>query len=454
MNIACASSKIILGLSSLLVAGQGALAAQSRPNVLLIYADDQGALDLNCYGSGDLHTPNLDRLAMQGVRFTQFYGAPICSPSRGALLTGLYTRNSGVTGNAGPKMFLPGDRATIAEMMKSGGYRTALVGKWHLGSAPEALPNARGFDYFFGHRGGCIDNYSHFFYWDGPNRHDLWQNDTEVWRNGRFFPDLAAEEVEKFIQGGGRGGSEKPWFVYWAINLPHYPLQGTGKWLEFYKDKGLGDQRIKYAAFISTLDEVVGRVIDYLDATGQRDNTIVIYQSDNGHSVEERNGRGGGNAGPYRGAKFSMFEGGIRLPAIISWPGRLPQNEVRDQLCGNVDWFPTIAELCSVDMAPYPVDGKSLAPVIRDAKAPAAHATYHMDINNQWMVRKGDWKLYHNPSDPVSGARFGSDDKYYLTNLKMDVSESSNLAGKYPEVVKELMAERERFAGGNPRAAD
>jgi arylsulfatase A-like enzyme len=444
---AAISSKIIIGLSSLLALGQHAKAAQSRPNVLLIYGDDQGSLDLNCYGSKDLRTPNLDRLAEQGVRFTQFYGAPVCSPSRGALLTGLYTRNAGMTGNAGPRMMLPGDRTTMAEMMKASGYDTALMGKWHLGSAPDTLPNAQGFDYFLGHLGGCIDNYSHYFYWGGPNRHDLWENNTEIWRNGRFFPQLTADAVRKYVDGHKQARAQKPWFIYWAINLPHYPLQGTEKWLEYYKDKGLGDQRMKYAAFISTLDEVVGQVIDYLDATGQRENTIIIYQSDNGHSVEERNGSGGGNAGPYRGAKFSMFEGGIRLPAIISWPGRLPQNEVRDQLCGNVDWFPTIAELCGIDMISYPVDGRSLLPILKDADAPSAHATYHIDINNQWMVRKGDWKLCYNPVDPVANIKFENEDKYYLTNLKMDVSEAANLAKKYPDIVEDLKEERTRFAG-------
>ena len=444
------TTKTLIGLSSLslslLAIGQLAHAAQARPNVLLIYADDLGSLDLNCYGSKDLYTPNLDRLATQSTRFTQFYGAPVCSPSRGSLLTGMFTRHAGLTNNAGPNAVLPGERVTIAEMMKANGYATAAIGKWHIGDAsrPETLPNAQGFDYFFGHRGGCIDNYSHFFYWAGPNRHDLWQNNTETWRNGRFFPQLTVDEIKNFIPK-----QQTPWFIYWAINMPHYPLQGTEKWLDYYKDKGLSDQRMKYAAFVSTLDEIVGQILTWIDQTGRRENTIIIFQSDNGHSTEERNGFGGGNAGPYRGAKFSLFEGGIRLPSMISWPaGRIPQNEVRDQLCGNIDWFPTIAELCGIDMAPYrDVDGKSLMPVLNDAKAPTPHPVYHFDNGDQWMVRKGDWKLLYNALDSVANIRYNhGDDQYYLTNLAMDISEKNNLAKQYPQIVEELKALRKTYA--------
>jgi len=450
------TTKAITSLASLsltlLVAGQLAGAAQAKPNVLLIYADDLGSLDLNCYGSKDLYTPNLDRLATQGTRFTQFYGAPVCSPSRGSLLSGMFTRHAGLTNNAGPNAVLPGARVTIAEMMKTAGYATAAIGKWHVGVAehPETLPNAQGFDYFFGHRGGCIDNYSHYFYWSGPNRHDLWQNNTEVWRNGQFFPQLTVGEVQNFIQR-----QQGPWFVYWAINVPHYPLQGTEKWLAYYKDKGLPDQRMKYAAFVSTLDEIVGQVLSWLDQNALRENTIIIFQSDNGHSTEERNGFGGGNAGPYRGAKFSTFEGGIRLPAMISWPGRIPQNETRDQLCGNIDWFPTIAELCAIDMTPYAdVDGKSIMPILADPKAPTRHPDYYFDIGDQWSVRKGDWKLIYNAIDPVANIRYNhGPDQYYLTNLAMDISEKNNLAKKYPQIVEELKTLRQAYVDkvGDPK---
>lgn len=459
------ASKAIIGLSSLslLAAGQlvNVTTAQPRPNVLLIYTDDQGSIDLNCYGSNDLYTPNIDRLASQGVRFTQFYAAPMCSPSRASLLTGMFTRRAGLTNNASQSAVLPPERVTIAEMMKASGYNTALIGKWHQGanSRPDTLPNAQGFDYFFGHRGGCIDNYSHFQYWGGPNSHDLWQNDTEIWRAGQSFPQLTVDEIKNYIRKTTAPGAnpQKPWFIYWAINLPHYPLQGTEKWLDYYKDKGLAPRRLRYAAFMSTLDETVGQVLDYLDKAGLRENTIIIYQSDNGHSTEERSYNGGGSAGPYRGAKFSTFEGGIRMPAIISWPARIPQNQVRDQLCGNIDWFPTIAELCGINIARYKdIDGKSLMPVINAPDAPAPHAIYHIDSGDQWMVRKGDWKLIYNANDTVANIRYNTDgdpDQYYLTNLSKDISEKNNLAKKHPEIVAELKVLRKAFTDetGEPK---
>jgi len=447
-----------LSLTFLAVAplANAATTAQPRPNVLLIYADDQGSIDLNCYGAKDLYTPNLDRLAAQGTRFTQFYGAPMCSPSRASLLTGMFDRRAGLTDNASQNAVLPPERTTIAEMMRAAGYNTALMGKWHLGAStrPDTLPNAQGFDYFFGHRGGCIDNYSHFQYWGGPNSHDLWQNDTEIWRAGHFFPQLTVDEIKNYIQKNAAAATpanpQKPWFIYWAINLPHYPVQGLEKWLDYYKDKGLTLQRLRYAAFITTLDEIVGQILDYLDQTGLRDNTIVIYQADNGYSTEERNYYGGGNAGPYRGAKFSTFEGGIRLPAMISWPGHLPQNQVRDQLCGNIDWFPTIAELCGIDLAPYrDIDGKSIIPIINDPKTPTLHPVYHIDSGDQWMVRKGDWKLIYNANDTVANIRYnanGNPNQYYLTNLAADISEKENLARQHPQVVAELRALRQAFA--------
>ena len=165
-----------------------------KPNVVLIFTDDQGTIDVNCYGAKDLYTVNLDRLAAEGTRFTQFYvGAPVCSPSRAALMTGRYPRCAGLLSNAPSDKGRPGmptEQVTIAEMLKSAGYATGHVGKWHLGYTPETMPNGQGYDYSFGHMGGCIDNYSHFFYWQGPNRHDLWRNGTEVWHDGEFFGDL------------------------------------------------------------------------------------------------------------------------------------------------------------------------------------------------------------------------------------------------------------------------
>ncbi len=175
-----------------------------RPNVVLIFTDDQGTIDVNCFGAKDLYTPNLDGLARRGTRFTQFYvAAPVCSPSRAALLTGRFPQRAQLAGNTSSQKGKPGmptEQITIAELMKSAGYATGHVGKWHLGYTAETMPNGQGFDYSFGHTGGGIDNYSHYFYWSGPNLHDLWQNGKEVWRDGEFFGDLMAEECTKFIE--------------------------------------------------------------------------------------------------------------------------------------------------------------------------------------------------------------------------------------------------------------
>ena len=410
----------------------------ARPNVLLIFTDDQGSIDVNCYGAKDLDTPHLDGLARRGVRFTQFYAAaPVCSPSRAGLMTGRVPQRAGVPGNvssAKGQAGMPAEQVTIAEMLKEAGYATGHVGKWHLGYTPETMPGGQGFDETFGHMGGCIDNYSHFFYWNGPNRHDLWQNGEEIWRDGEFFPDLMVKECRQFLEKH----REEPFFLYWAINVPHYPLQGTTAWRERYQS--LPDPRREYAAFVSTMDEKIGEVLRTLDELKLRENTIVIFQSDHGHSTEERTFGGGGNAGPYRGAKFSLFEGGIRVPAMISWPGQLPENEVRGQLATGCDWFPTIAELCKAELPQRKLDGKSLVAVIKSPEADSPHREFHWQMGNQWAVREGDWKLIGNPRDTSNLAPLTKDDRLFLANLKEDVGERKNLAKEHPEIVSKLQS--------------
>lgn len=304
-------------------------AATGKPNVIVIYTDDQGTLDLNIYGAKDLYTPHMDALARSGVRFTQFYAAaPVCSPSRASLLTGRYPQRAQLTGNApgdyGAKGGMPTEQFTMAEMFRAAGYTTGHLGKWHLGYSEPTMPLAQGFDYSFGFMGGCIDNYSHFFYWAGPNRHDLWRNGKEIWEDGKYFPAITTNEVNMFMEKN----KSKPFFIYWALNNPHYPLQGTDKWRKYYKD--LPSPRDKYAAVISTMDEQIGQVMAKIKSLGISEKTIVVFQSDHGFSEEERTFSGGGFAGPYRGSKFSLFEGGIRIPAFISWPGHIASNQVRD----------------------------------------------------------------------------------------------------------------------------
>jgi arylsulfatase A-like enzyme len=202
---------VILLLLALVASVPSPAQSVRPPNVLLILSDDQGTLDLNIYGSADLYTPNLDALARSGTRFTQFYvAAPVCSPSRAALLTGRVPQRAGVPGNVGlTAPGLPPEQVTIAEMLKPLGYRTGIIGKWHLGHVLKDGPLDQGFDYFFGHKRGCIDNYSHFFYWNGPNEHDLWRNQHEIFEDGTHFSDLMVRETKEFLANN----REEPFFT-------------------------------------------------------------------------------------------------------------------------------------------------------------------------------------------------------------------------------------------------
>jgi len=423
--------------------------AQKRPNVIVIYTDDQGSVDLNSFGAKDLVTPNMDNIVMSGVRFTQFYASPVCSPSRASLLTGKNPQRAGVERNSSAHLSqetgLPGTEYTMAEMFKDAGYSTAHIGKWHLGYAEEMSPNAQGFDHSFGHLVGCIDNYSHYFYWNGPNRHDLFRNGKEVYYEGQFFPDLMVKEASEFIYKN----KNKPFFIYFAVNMPHYPYQGDHKWLKYYQEKGLAYPRDLYAAFLSTQDDRIGILLRQLEDMGLRENTIIIFQSDNGHSTEERAHFGGGSAGPYRGAKQCLFEGGMRVPAAISWAGRIPVGEVRNQFAVNTDWMPTLAELCAIKLDAKDLDGISLVPIINDNQRNTLHSQgYTWQYKDMWAVRKGKWKLLGNPFD-TSATDFKFKSDRFLVNIENDPGEIENLINKYPEIAAELEQQYENWKENN-----
>lgn len=405
------------------------VATARKPNVIIIFTDDQGTIDMNCYGAKDLVTPHMDRLAQRGVRFTQFYSAaPVCSPSRVGLLTGRTPQHGGLSGNVGLEAEgMPSSQVTIAEEFKRAGYNTAHIGKWHLGHHPETIPNGQGFDYSFGHLVGCIDNYSHFFYWSGPNKHDLWRNGKEIFCDGKFFPELMVNEASDFIEQN----KNDPFLIYFAMNTPHYPYQGSPEWLEHYQD--LPYPRNLYAAFLSTMDEYIGQLLKKVDDAGLTENTIIVFQSDHGASQEVRAHSGGGNAGPHRGAKFSLYEGGIRVPAMISWPGKIPENVVRNQVATGCDWYPTLMELCEISPSGHPLDGRSLLPIIRSEKAPTAHQRFHWKSGQAIAVREGRWKLI------MTGKRVE------LYDLPNDLGEAQNLAEKFPEIVKRLQEESQSY---------
>jgi arylsulfatase A len=400
-----------------------------QPNVIVIFTDDQGTVDMNIYGAKDLATPHMDSLGRRGVRFTQFYAAaPVCSPSRVGLLTGRTPQRGGLSGNVGlDSVGMPSAQVTIAEELKKAGYATAHIGKWHLGHSEQTIPNGQGFDYSFGHLVGCIDNYSHFFYWSGPNKHDLWRNGKEVFHNGQFFPDLMVKEAGEFIDKN----KNRPFFVYFAMNTPHYPYQGSPEWLEHYKD--LKYPRSLYAAFLSTMDERIGQLIEKVDSLGLTKDTIFVFQSDHGASTEVRAHKGGGSSGPHRGAKFSLYEGGLRIPAIISWPGHIPEDQIRGQVATGCDWYPTILELCKLPAATHKIDGKSLMPIIESAEAASAHTAFCWKSGRSWAIREGKWKLI------VTGK------KSELYDIPNDLGEAKNLAGEFPEVVTRLRKSSQEY---------
>lgn len=433
-------SNTILCITGFSLASAAASAGTpAKPNVILIYTDDQGTLDAGCYGAPDLHTPNIDSLASDGIRFTQFYAAPVSSASRASLMTGQFSLHAGLTGNAGYKG-LPLEKETLAERMHDNGYQTACIGKWHLGSWKEYAPNSRGFDYFWGFLGGCIDSYSHFYYWGGPNMHDLWENDREIYEPGKFFARETMNHIQSYIDSRDK---DSPFFLYWAINIPHYPLQPAEKWLDYYRE--LPSPRRMYAAFVSTFDEYLGELRIFLRSRGLDENTIIIFQSDNGHSTEVRTFGKGGYCGEYRGGKFSLFEGGIRVPAVISWPGHIPENEVRNQMAMNIDWFPTLAELCELDREGMDNDGKSLVPVIMDGTAASPHEVLHFDFEQQWAVRYGNWKLINNAIDVLPDDKNKVIEGLFLSNVNIDPSERTDYKDKYPEVTEKLLSLRKEY---------
>ncbi len=423
----------------------GTTAARS-PNVVVLLADDMGIGDVGCYECTDIKTPHLDALAAAGVRFTNYYSAaPVCSPSRAALLTGRYPIRAGVPSNCSSKPGDPGmpaDEITFAELAAKRAYATAIVGKWHLGFSSDTRPNAQGFDFFFGHHAGCIDYYSHMFYWQTPYHHDLYRNRTEVREEGRYMTDLIVREATQFIDAHRAG----PFLLYVAFNAPHYPTQAPERLCRQYAH--LKGPRAAYAPLVAGLDEAVGRIVDRLRTLGLDRDTLVFFTSDNGPSIEDRANGGGGSAGPFRGHKFSLFEGGIRMPAILVWPGTVPANETREQLAIAMDLFPTIAEAIGADPpAGRTLDGKSWLPLLKD-RAAAGHETLFWAQGNQAAVRQGRWKLVRNGLDaegPGRQAPLTGDDAVFLADLTADPSERSNLRLAHPDIARDLLARHERW---------
>ncbi|MCK4886010.1 MAG: sulfatase-like hydrolase/transferase [Planctomycetes bacterium] len=436
VTAACAGTASLLNEDAL--AASHFKKGKRRPNVILILSDDQGTVDANCYGADDLYTPNIDALARRGVRFTQFYvPAAVCTPSRGALLTGRYPLRNGAGDNF---KSLKSNEITIADVFKQAGYRTGIFGKWHVGDAIDQGPLSKGFDEFVGFRGGCFDNYTHSGYdfegklvcgcndgGSGPNAngHDLWRGKERLHEEGTFFPDIMVRETNRFIEEN----KDKPFFVYVPFNVPHYPEQGSEEWKHIYKTKGMTMPRLSYAAFLSTMDDKIGQILDKVRQLNLTEDTLVIFQSDHGYSTEARANGGGGSSGIFRGNKFEVWEGGIRVPCIVSLPGVIPENQTRDQVATSMDWLSTCAAICDIKLPGLSLDGKNILPILKSSKAPTPHKILHWQWKNKttkkWAVREGDWKLV-------------SQNGLFLSNMAVDPSETKNLASKHPKKVSHL----------------
>ncbi|MFK7695238.1 sulfatase-like hydrolase/transferase [Paenibacillus sp. HJGM_3] len=417
-----------------------------KPNCIVIYCDDLGYGDLGCFGSDAIRTPHLDALAADGAQLTSWYSnSPVCSPSRASLLTGQYPMRTGVNhilgGRRGTNGLSPASK-TLAQRFKDHGYRTAGFGKWHLGSSPETKPNQRGFDEFFGFMAGCIDYYSHIFYWGLPNVnpvHDLWHNGKEVWSNGRYMTELITEKTVDYIQTH----KEEPFFLYVAYNAPHYPMHAPEKYMERYKH--LPWDRQVMAAMISAVDDGVGEIAAALKRADLYEDTVIFFSSDNGPSSESRNFLDGtedvyygGSAGIFRGHKASLFDGGIREPAILSYPRRIPKGQVCDEVGIMADITPTI-----LDLAGFPVpsageiDGLSVVPMVT-AGAPTPHSRLFWEYGDQLAVREGKWKLVLNGKLDFSRSQ---PDAVHLSDLEADPGERINLKDIHPELANRLELE-------------
>ena len=414
----------------------------SRPNVMVILFDDLGTHDFGYMGASDLKTPNIDRLAAGGTVCQNWYSnAPVCAPARSALMTGRYPIRNGVANNGSP---LRPTEKTIASVLKDGGYNTALTGKWHLGSTPETVPNAHGFDYYYGFLEGCVDFYSHRFYWGEPKRanfHDLWRNRQEIFEDGRYLTERIGEEAVGFITQK----RQSPFFLYSAFNAVHYPMHAPQKYLERFPN--LAQERRMYAAMLAAADDAIGTMVNALERTGQRDNTLIFLLGDNGATTERRAGlnQNPATAGrnlPHRGYKFSTFDGGMHVPALVNWPGHVPAGKRNNQILMTADILPTI---CQVTGTPLPsgriLDGRNIWPVLTEnGKSPHDYVAWAN--GPQLAIRKEKWKLVLNgvvhDSTPEGEKPLQGEDAVFLSDLESDPGETKNLRRQHPNIVDEL----------------
>ncbi|MFO0952814.1 MAG: arylsulfatase [Isosphaeraceae bacterium] len=424
-------------------AGPARADGPARPNIVLIVADDLGYGDLGCYGQREVKTPNIDRLAAEGTRFTQCYaGSTVCAPSRCALMTGLHTGHARIRGNA-PVPLKPED-VTLARVLQNAGYATGLVGKWGLGDADTTgIPNAQGFGTFFGF---LNQHHAHNYYpeylWTNTRRTPLAGNvvgkaDNVSVERAQYAPDLFEREALRFIDEHQKG----TFFLFLASILPHANNErgrADGNGMEVpsdapYSDKPWPAPQKNHAAMITRLDDCVGKVVARLKALGLDQNTLILFSSDNGPHKE-----GGGDpaffrsSGGLRGFKRALYDGGVRVPMIARWPGKVPAGAVSEQVWAFWDLLPTLAEVAAAE-APKGLDGVSVAPVILGKKAEVSRPPLYWEFHEGGFAqaaRDGRWKAVR----PQRGR------PTELYDISADPSESRNVAADHPEVVARLDA--------------
>tara|TARA_A100001037_G_C15127485_1_gene626990 strand:- start:1139 stop:2446 length:1308 start_codon:yes stop_codon:yes gene_type:complete len=413
-----------------------------KPNILFILADDLGWGDVSYHGS-DIRTPAIDRLAESGIQLEQHYVCPMCTPTRVSFLTGRYPGRFGrrATTPSNPPV-LPDNYETLATSLRNNGYDTGLFGKWHLGSSPQFGPNHFGFNTSYGSLAGGVDPYNHHY--KRGEFSQTWHRNCQLIKQSGHVTDLITDEAIKWVVG-----REKPWFCYVPFTAVHVPIKAPQKWLDQYQfstydDDPLKDQSFKrYAAYTSQMDSAVGRLIEVLECLNQRDNTIIIFSSDNGaissarlHSSDQYPGwqeeqpKLGSNK-PFRGQKAQLYEGGIRTPTIINWRGNLSPSVCLQPL-HIADWMPTLTNLADCKLNHDPKwDGVDIWPVIAEGEKVDNRVLFWNFKGTQFCLRQGNWKLI--TTDDMSA----SDSQLY--HIESDPYETTDLSLGRPEIVKQLL---------------
>ncbi len=400
-------------------------AENKNPNILFIVGDDMGYADVGFHGYKDIPTPNLDALAKSGVRFTSGYvSGPYCSPTRAGLLTGRYQQKFGHEFNPGGSNGMPVTEKTIANRLKAVGYKTGLVGKWHLGNEPQFHPQKRGFDEFFGFLAGSHN----YFEWNGMLR------GTEPVSGEEYFTDAFGREACSYVERN----KDKPWFLYLAFNAVHTPMQADDARLA--KFSNIADkQRRTYAAMMFAMDENIGRVRKKLAETGQEENTLVVFISDNGGPNMPGVTENGSINEPLRGSKRTTLEGGIRVPFIVSWKNQIKPG-IYDQPVIQLDVTATALDVAGVSAKN--LDGVNLLPFISGEKKTTPHDALYWRFGEQMAIRVGDYKLvrYDSNVDSRTGKRNQPVAGPKLYHLASDIGETKDLFAQKPEKAKELQA--------------